>query len=664
MRPRLLFKSLSSKLPLSLGEGWGEGLASNRTTPIFSFLSSLRFAQILRPHITQPALSGRKRTSFARSSGLVKSFSLDARKPSPWPSPRWRGNKKTAHRLFLGALFMVLWLIVGSSATLAQTTGFTYQGRLTDGGTAANGNYDLQFALFDSLSGGTQVGSTQTLNTVAVSNGVFTVSLDFGANAFPGASRFLEIGARPAGSGSFTPLTPRQPITSTPYAVRSLNAASADSVPASGVPPGSGNYIQNATSPQSSSNFNISGNGTAGGTLSGNLVNATTQYNLNGSRILSNAGTGNLFAGLNAGAANTSGFRNTIIGSGAGLTQTNASENTFIGFEAGKVNTVGVNTFVGTRAGLSNTMGGANAFFGAAAGITNTEGGRNAFFGFQAGLTNSTGNNNTLIGSNADVGSGNLTNATAIGAEAQVGASNALVLGGITGVGFGTDTNVGIGTTAPTAKLSVIATGADARVLHLGIERAWVFKQLGTGAATALELTGDDPNNNNKNFIINTAGNVGIGTTSPTATLSVNGTANKPGAGSWDNFSDERLKKIKGRFTSGLKTVLQLQPLRYEYKADNALGLNSSGEHIGFSAQALQKIIPEAVTKNDKGYLLVNNDPILWTMLNSIKEQQTQIEQQRELIERQQALAIRQQQQLDALKKLACRSHRRAAVCK
>src|SRR5205807_10279948 len=44
-----------------------------------------------------------------------------------------------------------------------------YQGRLTDGGTAANGNYDLQFALFDSPSGGTQIGSTQTLNTVAVS---------------------------------------------------------------------------------------------------------------------------------------------------------------------------------------------------------------------------------------------------------------------------------------------------------------------------------------------------------------------------------------------------------------------------------------------------------------------------------------------------------------
>src|SRR6267378_3692320 len=116
-------------------------------------------------------------------------------------------------------LFAVV-LILNANA-FAQNTGFTYQGRLTNGGTAANGNYDLQFQLFDSPSGGAQVGSTQTLNVVAVSAGIFTVTLDFGANAFPGANRFLDISARLTGAGAFTPLTPRQPITATPYAVRS-----------------------------------------------------------------------------------------------------------------------------------------------------------------------------------------------------------------------------------------------------------------------------------------------------------------------------------------------------------------------------------------------------------------------------------------------------------
>ena len=124
-------------------------------------------------------------------------------------------------------------------------------------------------------------------------------------------------------------------------------------------------------------------------------------------------------------------------------------------------------------------------------------------------------------------------------------------------------------------------------------------------------------------------GNVGIGTATPDQTLTVNGGASKPGGGSWSVFSDERLKNIKGSFNSGLKAVMQLQPLRYGYKPDNALGINSKGEHVGFGAQALQKIIPEAVTKNDNGYLMVNNDPIIWTMLNAIKEQQKEIEQLR-----------------------------------
>jgi hypothetical protein len=71
---------------------------------------------------------------------------------------------------------------------------------------------------------------------------------------------------------------------------------------------------------------------------------------------------------------------------------------------------------------------------------------------------------------------------------------------------------------------------------------------------------------------------------------------------------------------------MQLQPLRYEYRPDNGMRLNPVGEQIGFEAQTVQRIIPEAVTKNNQGYLLVNNDPIMWTMLNAIKEQQQEIE--------------------------------------
>ncbi len=78
------------------------------------------------------------------------------------------------------SLVLLVGMMLGTTS-LAQTTSFTYQGRLTDNGTPASGNSDLQFLLWTGLSGGLQVGTTQTINAVAVSNGVFTVSLDFGA---------------------------------------------------------------------------------------------------------------------------------------------------------------------------------------------------------------------------------------------------------------------------------------------------------------------------------------------------------------------------------------------------------------------------------------------------------------------------------------------------
>lgn len=188
----------------------------------------------------------------------------------------------------LRTLILLATLLLGSVAVMAQTTSFTYQGRLTDGGNPANGSYDIQVKLFDALTGGTQIGATNSLNGVAVSGGVFTVTLDFGAAAFPGANRWAEISAKTAGSASFTTLTPRQPVTSTPYAIKSLNAGTADGLSASctgcvtgaqigSLPATSGNYIQNATALQANSNFNITGNGFLGGKLGIGTTTSTFQ---------------------------------------------------------------------------------------------------------------------------------------------------------------------------------------------------------------------------------------------------------------------------------------------------------------------------------------------------------------------------------------------------
>ena len=224
-------------------------------------------------------------------------------------------------QLLLTASVGLLLLLTHTAA--AQTTAFTYQGKLTDSGNLANGNYDFQFKLFDALAAGNQLGTTQTVNNVTVSNGIFTVNLDFGvcAACFNGAARFLEIAVRPTGGGSFTTLSPRQPITSTPYA---LNAAQLGGLAAS-------SFLQNSTSQQASSNFNISGDGTAGGTLSANFVNATTRYNLNGQTVLSAAGTNNLFAGINAG---TTGSNNAFFGAFAGNGNTTGINNALFGTKA------------------------------------------------------------------------------------------------------------------------------------------------------------------------------------------------------------------------------------------------------------------------------------------------------------------------------------------
>ena len=80
-------------------------------------------------------------------------------------------------------------------------TAFTYQGRLKSAGQPANGNYDLRFTLYDAASGGGQIGSPVTIAPVIVTNGNFTVSLDFGA-VFTGEARWLEIGVRTNGSSS------------------------------------------------------------------------------------------------------------------------------------------------------------------------------------------------------------------------------------------------------------------------------------------------------------------------------------------------------------------------------------------------------------------------------------------------------------------------------
>lgn len=116
------------------------------------------------------------------------------------------------------ALSVLIIPFIHCPSTLAQGTGFTYQGRLTTNGGPQGGTYDLAFALYAAANGGNALAGPVTNSTVTDINGLFTVTLDFGGSVFDGQPRWLEIGVRPANSGNFTPLSPRQALTASPYA--------------------------------------------------------------------------------------------------------------------------------------------------------------------------------------------------------------------------------------------------------------------------------------------------------------------------------------------------------------------------------------------------------------------------------------------------------------
>lgn len=130
---------------------------------------------------------------------------------------------KTTHVIILTIKLLSLFTVV--DVALAQGTTFTYQGQLQNNGNLANGKYDFTFALFNNNSTNTgQVGNALTNLDVGVTNGLFAVTLDFGA-VFTGNVTWLSIGVRSNSGSSFTELNPLQELTPTPYAITATSAS-------------------------------------------------------------------------------------------------------------------------------------------------------------------------------------------------------------------------------------------------------------------------------------------------------------------------------------------------------------------------------------------------------------------------------------------------------
>ena len=392
-------------------------------------------------------------------------------------------------------------------------------------------------------------------------------------------------------------------------------------------------YIQNTTVQQPSSNFNISGNGTAAGTLAGAIVNAEKQYDFLGQRLLSidisgqslflgigagtnnSTGTGGVFVGTNAGTANTTGTANTFVGAFTGSSNTTGQHNTYVGQAAGNTTTTGEgNVFVGSAAGFNLTTGNNNSIFGTSAGQETQDGSENAFFGRSAGWGNTTGSNNTFVGYNA--GGTNLSGNknTTIGHYANVGSGN---------LSFATA--IGAGSVAPTSNSITLGrpNGQDTVFIKGGL----VLNTLSVGGITTLCRNA---------FQI-------------VATCS----------------SSARYKSNIVPFGAGLDLIRKLRPVSFNWKEGGMLDL-------GLVAEDVFKVEPLLTTLNQKGEVEgVKYDRVGVVAVNAIKEQQLEIESlradsanlRRETVELRNAMK-HQQDELKALKALACSILPKAVACR
>ena len=228
----------------------------------------------------------------------------------------------------LGVL-VALAAVLSQGRAVAAPVGseFSYQGVVQKNDIGINGACSIRFTLYDAVTGGSLVGAPNP-NTIAATaaNGLFTATLDFGASAFNGTARWLQIEVEPQGDQTYTLLTPRQPLTPVPYAMYALNGTAGSlALPFSGSVSAPNVNAFGVTNTGSGGTGVRGDGGLGGGEGSGGYAgmygHSATQYGVLGE---SSAGASGGVRGRNlAGGPGVEG----IGGAGSGLNGTSASGN-------------------------------------------------------------------------------------------------------------------------------------------------------------------------------------------------------------------------------------------------------------------------------------------------------------------------------------------------
>jgi len=322
--------------------------------------------------------------------------------------------------------------------------------------------------------------------------------------------------------------------------------------------------------------------------------NTQVQYNSSGSL----AGSANMtFNGTTLTTANDASISGLTVGKGGG----SGTNNVVVGNGAlAATNTGGQTTAVGAQALAANTSGQYGVAVGAQALAANTTGSGNSGLGQGTLYTNTTGGNNTAVGQSALFSNTTASNNTAVGYQAGYGVTTGqynTFLGAIAGYG---------GTALTTGSYS----------MYLG------YNSEASSSSAYAEI------------VIGGAGVVGKG--SSTGFISPNGGGVYQGNNStlWSITSDQRIKKNIVDNTQGLAKILTIQVRNFEYRlpeeiteVDPKQAIDKQGIQLGAIAQELALVVPECVKQESTGIYTVDADPLIWYLVNAVKELKAEIDQ-------------------------------------